>query len=187
MLKLLLFSFITLFYINAFAQIVIPPASPLILNTSGGSSIVNTAYIIDWSVGEATLIDTYFARNGSPSNRVGTFWNVTSGVLQPYDKLYKPSRPTWLPEEVIIYPIPAVGIITINIQSFAVGKLMFQLVTQEGKILGNTSIDKNGFQLIERTDLTRLSAGVYYIKLILENTSGEKIKSGAFKIIKERQ
>jgi hypothetical protein len=64
---------------------------------------------------------------------------------------------------------------------------MFQLVTQEGKILGTTSIDKNGFQLIEKTDLTRLSAGVYYIKLVLENTNGEKIKSGAFKIIKERQ
>jgi len=164
MLKLLLFSFISFFYINAFAQIVIPPASPLILNTSGGTGTVSSSYIIDWSVGEATLIDTYFARNGSPSNRVGTFWNVTSGVLQPFDKLYKPSRPTWL-----------------------VGKLMFQLVTQEGKILGTTSIDKNGFQLIEKTDLTRLSAGVYYIKLVLENTNGEKIKSGAFKIIKERK
>jgi hypothetical protein len=117
---------------------------------------------------------------------VGAFWNVTSGVLQPFDKLYKPTRPTWLPEEVIIYPIPAVGVITINIQSFAVGKLMFQLVSQEGKILGSTSIDKNAFQLIEKTDLTRLSAGVYYIKLVLENAAGEKIKSGAFKIIKER-
>ena len=134
-----------------------------------------------------SIIDTYFARNGSPSNRVGAFWNVTSGVLQPFDKLYKPTRPTWLPDEVIIYPIPAVGVITINIQSFAVGKLMFQLVTQEGKILGTTSIDKNGYQLIEKTDLTRLSAGVYYIKLVLENLAGEKIKSGAFKIIKERK
>ena len=47
--------------------------------------------------------------------------------------------------------------------------------------------DKNAFQLIEKTDLTRLSAGVYYIKLILENLAGEKIKSGAFKIIKERK
>lgn len=187
MLKLLLFSFISFFYINAFAQIVIPPATPLILNTSGGSSILTSSYTIDWSVGEATIIDTYFARNGSPSNQVGAFWNVTSGVLQPFDKLYKPNKPTWLPKEVIIYPIPAVGIVTINIQSFAVGKLMFQLVTQEGKILGTTSIDKTGYQLIEKTDLTRLSAGVYYIKLLLENASGEKIKSGAFKIIKERQ
>lgn len=187
MLKLLLFSFITFFYINAFAQIVIPPASPLILNTSGGTGLLSGSYIIDWSVGEATLIDTYFARNGSPSNQVGAFWNVTSGVLQPYDKFYKPNKPTWLPKEVIIFPIPAVGIVTISIQSFAVGKLMFQLVTQEGKILGTTSIDKNGYQLIEKTDLTRLSAGVYYIKLLLENASGEKIKSGAFKIIKERK
>ena len=187
MLKLLLFSFISIFYINAVAQNVIPPASPLILNTSGGTGTVSASYIIDWSVGEATLIDTYFARNGSPSSRVGAFWNVTSGVLQPYDKLYKPNKPTWLAEEVLIYPIPAVGIVTINIQSFAVGKLMFQLVTQEGKILGTTSIEKHGFQLIEKTDLTRLSAGVYYIKLVLENTAGEKIKSGAFKIIKERQ
>jgi hypothetical protein len=187
MLKSVLFSCISLFYINAFAQIVIPPATPLILNTSGGSSILTSSYTIDWSVGEATLIDTYFARNGSPSNQVGAFWNVTSGVLQPFDKLYKPSRPTWLPKEVLIYPIPAVGIVTINIQSFAVGKLMFQLVTQEGKILSTTSIDKIGYQLIEKTDLTRLSAGVYYIKLLLENASGEKIKSGAFKIIKERQ
>ena len=54
---------------------------------------------------------------------------------------------------------------------------MFQLVTQEGKILGTTSIDKNGYQLIEKTDLTRLSAGVYYIKIVLENLAGEKINS----------
>ena len=187
MLKLLLFSFITLFYINAFAQIVIPPASPLILNTSGGTGQISNSYIIDWSVGEATLIETYYGKNGSPSSRVGAFWNVTSGVLQPFDKLYKPTKPTWLSDEVIIYPIPAVGVITINIQSFAIGKLMFQLITQEGKILGTSSIDKNAFQLIEKTDLTRLSAGVYYIKLLLENASGEKIKSGAFKIIKERK
>ncbi|MFM6969417.1 MAG: hypothetical protein ACKOWZ_03355, partial [Sediminibacterium sp.] len=69
MLKLLIFSFISFFYINAFAQIVIPPASPLILNTSGGTGTVSSSYIIDWSVGEATIIDTYFARNGSPSNQ----------------------------------------------------------------------------------------------------------------------
>ena len=187
MLKFLLFSFFYFFTVGAFAQIVIPPASPLILNTSGGTGVVSSSYIIDWSVGEATLIETYFGRNGSPSSRVGAFWNVTSGVLHPFDKLYKPTKPTWLPEEVIIYPIPAVGVITINIQSFAVGKLMFQLVTQEGKILGSTSIDKNAFQLIEKTDLTRLSAGVYYIKIVLENLAGEKIKSGAFKIIKERK
>lgn len=182
-----LLSFLFIFLcINIFAQVEIP-ASPLILNTNGGTGSLSANYIIDWSVGEATLIETYFGNNGSPSNSVGTFWNVTSGVLQPFDKLYKPTRPTWLPDEVIIYPIPAVGIITINIQSFAAGKLLFQLVTQEGKILGTTSIDKNSFQLIEKTDLTRLSAGVYYIKLVLENSSGDKIKSGAFKIIKERK
>jgi hypothetical protein len=118
MLKFLLFSFFYFFTVGAFAQIVIPPASPLILNTSGGTGVVSSSYIIDWSVGEATLIETYFGRNGSPSSRVGAFWNVTSGVLQPFDKLYKPTKPTWLPEEVIIYPIPAVGVITINIQSF---------------------------------------------------------------------
>lgn len=73
MLKLLLFFFYFLLYINAFAQIIIPPASPLILNTSGGTGLVSGSYIIDWSVGEATLIDTYFARNGSPSNQVGAF------------------------------------------------------------------------------------------------------------------
>ncbi len=185
MLKFLPSFCILFFFTRTYAQVVIPPASPLILNTSGGTGQISSSYIIDWSVGEATLVETYFGKNGSPSRQVGTFWNVTSGVLQPYDKLYKPSRPTWLPDEVIIYPIPAVGVITINIQSFAVGKLMFQLVSQEGRILGNTSLEKNGFQLIEKTDLTRLSAGVYYIKLVLENLAGEKIKSGAFKIIKE--
>ena len=129
MLKLLLFSFISLLHFEVFAQVVIPPASPLILNTSGGTGVVSSSYIIDWSVGEATLIETYFGRNGSPSSRVGAFWNVTSGVLQPFDKLYKPTKPTWLPDEVIIYPIPAVGVITINIQSFAVGKLMLMVIT----------------------------------------------------------
>jgi hypothetical protein len=185
--KYLLFFLLLFICTDSFAQIALPPASPLILNTNGGTGSLSANYIIDWSVGEATLIETYFGNNGSTSNSVGTFWNVTSGVLQPFDKLYKPTRPTWLPDEVIIYPIPAVGIITINIQSFAAGKLLFQLVTQEGKILGTTSIDKNSFQLIEKTDLTRLSAGVYYIKLVLENSSGDKIKSGAFKIIKERK
>lgn len=185
--KYLLFFLLLFICTDSFAQVALPPASPLILNTNGGTGSLSANYIIDWSVGEATLIETYFGNNGSPSNSVGTFWNVTSGVLQPFDKLYKPTRPTWLPDEVIIYPIPAVGIITINIQSFAAGKLLFQLVTQEGKILGTTSIDKNGFQLIEKTDLTRLSSGVYYIKLVLENSSGDKIKSGAFKIIKERK
>ena len=68
--KLLLFSFISLLHFDVFAQVVIPPASPLILNTSGGSGIVSSSYIIDWSVGEATLIETYFGRNGSPSSLV---------------------------------------------------------------------------------------------------------------------
>ena len=187
MLKFLPSFCILFFFAKTNAQVVLPPASPLILNTIGGTGQISSNYIIDWSVGEATVVETYFGKNGAPTKRVGAFWNVTSGVLQPFDKLYKPTKPTWLPDEVIIYPIPAVGIITINIQSFAVGKLMFQLVTQEGKILGTTSIDKNAFQLTEKTDLTRLSTGVYYIKLVLENLAGEKIKSGAFKIIKERK
>jgi hypothetical protein len=103
-----------------------------------GSAKINSSFFVDWSIGESTVIDTYYGENAYSNLIVGKKWNVTSGILQPYDKnhiIFNALVPHWTLQEIRLYPVPTSDVIYIDFRSTTTGKESIQLMTLSGKLL----------------------------------------------------
>jgi hypothetical protein len=80
-----LFICLLLYSLKSGAQNLVAPVSPGTLNMGGGTAAITPYFFVDWSMGESTVIETYYGRNATATANVGFEWNVTSGILQPYD------------------------------------------------------------------------------------------------------
>jgi hypothetical protein len=54
-------------------------------NAGGGSSVLSPDFIVDWSIGETTVIDTYGSAHSFSTLIPTNYLYVTCGVLQPFD------------------------------------------------------------------------------------------------------
>ena len=66
LLALVLFSF----FGTSRAQVAAP--TPATLNMGGGSAAITPDFIVDWSVGESTIIETYYGENAASNLIVST-------------------------------------------------------------------------------------------------------------------
>ncbi|MEO8111041.1 MAG: T9SS type A sorting domain-containing protein [Ginsengibacter sp.] len=181
LLVLLFFSF------RGISQSKVAPELPATSNTGGGTAIITPDFIIDWSVGESTIIETYYGENSYPNSVVGFKWNVTSGILQPFDKnhiVFNPLIPFWTNEEIHFYPIPTPNIIYIDFRSVTTGKISVQLFSRDGKLLGIKEFNQNNSTSKQKWDLTNKAAGVYYFRILLSAPNGDILKQGTFNIEK---
>lgn len=161
--------------------------TPATLNIGGGSATITDNFTFDWSIGESTVIDTYYGENTFSNLIVGRSWSVTSGILQPFDKthvMFNPSIPTWTIEEIRFYPVPTPGTVYIDFRSVTTGKISIQLLSREGKLLGLKEFNQVNGSSIQKWDLTNKAAGVYYFKILLSDEKGNVLKQGTFKIEK---
>jgi hypothetical protein len=167
------------------SQIV--PVTPATVNAGGGSTAITQNFIVDWSIGESTLIDTYYGENTDSNAIAGRSWSVTSGILQPFDKthvLFNPLIPTWTDQEIRIYPVPTHGIIFIEIRSAAIGKISIQLFSNDGKLLDIREFNLDNGNSIQKWNLTNRPAGVYHFQILLLDENGNLLKQGTFNIDK---
>ena len=165
---------------------VVSPA-PGTLNMGGGSAILSPAFEVDWSIGESTIIETYYGQNSFSNSIVGINWNVTSGILQPYDKnhiLYNSLIPRWTNEEIRLYPVPTPNIVFIDFRSVTTGKISIQLFSRDGKLLDLKEFNQINSNSIQKWDLTNKAAGVYYFQILLSAPNGDILKQGTFNIEK---
>jgi hypothetical protein len=168
-LPLFLFYFFSTLYSTA------QSISPQTINISGG--YVNTGYYqLEWSVGEAAVIETFTTPNAI----------ITNGVLQPLtDKPFgQNTANNWSSDEIKIFPTPTKGNFEVDILSKQQGILKMQLVDELGQVIKSLEYNYYGYGKIERFDITRLSSSNFYIKITLSPFPGFAKKSGAFKILK---
>ena len=176
-----------LFLYRAKSEAQISPVLPATLNIGGGSAEIAPDFVIDWSIGESTVTETYFGLNTSSNLMVGSNWSVTSGVLQPFDNthiVYNPVIPNWTNQEIRFYPVPTPNIVYIDFRSATTGKISVQLLTRDGKILGLKEFSQNSGNSTQKWDLTNKAAGVYYFHILLTAPNGDILKQGTFNIEK---
>jgi hypothetical protein len=175
------------FPLSTGAQSQSAPDNPSTLNIGGGSEALNSNFVVDWSIGESTLIETYYGQNPFANSIVGIDWYITSGVLQPYDKthiIYNPLVPNWTNEEIRFYPVPTHDIVFIDFRSVTTGKISIQLFSVENKFLGLKEYDHVNGSGIQKWDLTNKANGIYYFQIILSASNGDILKRGTFKVEK---
>lgn len=113
------------------AQTKISRVTPATCNIGGGFTFINPSCEVEWSIGESTVIDTYFGENTYSNTIVGKKWNVTSGILQPFDKnhiIFNSAVPFWTNQQIRVYPVPTPDIIYIDFRSTTTGKKRTQRI-----------------------------------------------------------
>ena len=162
-------------------------ASPSTMNMGGGSKKISPDLIIDWSIGESSDIKTYYLENPAYNTYIGRYWNITSGVLQPFDNVHiivNPNIPAWTVYEVHFYPVPAADNVTINFKSSLSGKISIQLLNSNGKLLGTKEFNMPGGAGTVTWNLSDLTSAIYFFRILLTSPQGKILKEGTFKIEK---
>lgn len=186
MTKALLFGLLFLSF-QSKSQSKVSPVTPATFNIGGGSATVNPSFLVDWSIGESTVIETYYGKNAYSNLIVGGKWNVTSGILQPFDKnhiIFNSLIPYWTIQEIRLYPVPTPGVIFIDFRSTTTGKISMQLMTLEGKVLGLKEFTQVNGHSTQSWNLKNQPSGVYYLKILLSSDDGQILKQGTFKFEK---
>jgi hypothetical protein len=180
--------FVLLFYsFQSKSQSQVSPVIPATLNIGGGSAEINSNFEVDWSIGESTIIDTYYGQNSYSNSIVGLSWSLTSGILQPYDNthiIYNILIPKWTNQEIRFYPVPTPDIINIDFRSVTTGKISIQLFSRDGKLLELREFNQINGNSTQKWDLTNKAAGDYYFQILLTAPNGNILKQGTFKIEK---
>ncbi|RNI33872.1 T9SS C-terminal target domain-containing protein [Hanamia caeni] len=181
--KTVLFAFLLL-SLQSKSQSAVTPAT---FNLGGGTAKLNSSFMVDWSIGESTVIETFQGENAYSNLIVGKKWYVTSGVLQPFDKnhiLFNSAIPMWTIQEIRVYPVPTPDIVYIDFRSTTTGKVSVQLLTLEGKVLGVKEFSQvNGTSTVS-WNLKNLSSGSYLLRILLRSDEGKILKQGTFKFEK---
>lgn len=178
---LLLYSF------HAKSQSLEGPVTPATLNMGGGSATITPDFMVDWSIGESTIIETYYGENTYSNLIVGRSWSVTSGILQPFDKthiIFNPLIPTWTIQEIRFYPVPTPDIVFIDFRSVTTGKISIKLLSRDGKLLGLREFNQVNGNSTQKWDMRNMASGVYYFQILLRDANNNILKQGTFNIEK---
>lgn len=151
-------------------------AYPYTVNIAG-NQVTKGNYSIEWSVGESAAITTM-----GNSNLL-----VTNGLLQ-YNVENQPEMnmvASFLPNEIIVYPNPVKNELNINILHANKGNHQIELLDEKGAKLKEVKILYNGMGVLEKWDLSGLTAGPYFLNIRQTHpVNGRLVKKGAYKILK---
>ncbi|MEO6732929.1 MAG: T9SS type A sorting domain-containing protein [Ferruginibacter sp.] len=188
MIKPLLFGLL-LFSVPTISQNLQTHVTPGTLNIGGGSATITPNFIMDWSIGESTAIETWNGENSFANSIIGIHWNVTSGILQPFDKthiIFNYLAATWTDQEIRFYPVPTPNTVFIDFRSAIAGKVSIQLLTQEGKLLGTKEFSQTGGLSTQSWNLSNRTSGIYLFRILLTSDKGILLKQGTFKVEKNK-
>lgn len=180
-LPIVLLGTILLFCIRGQCQTVMPAT----FNVAGGFYESNTSYMkLEWSLGEAALIDYY----KSPDSSLA----FTNGVLQPCTEVVTRS-----PLNIILFPgfeyrlFPNVtsGAFELDFFIKLAGHMDLQLTDAMGRVIDKRSYKYRCCGSIERYDISKFSNGVYFIHATFrpdESVYGEQqaIRQSSFRVVK---
>jgi hypothetical protein len=155
-------------------------------NLGGGTSKISQNFIVDWSIGESTIIETFFGRNTQENLLLTSKSFVTSGVLQPTDWFHIPilRTETLRLDEVRVYPVPAKNFVNLDFRSGDIGYFYVTLYDNSGKIIETKEMVKSEKPLSQNWNISKLASGIYYFKVLIRPNSYKIEKSGVFKFQK---
>jgi len=155
-------------------------------NLGGGTSKISQNFIVDWSIGESTIIETFFGRNTQENLLLTSKSFVTSGVLQPTDWFHIPilRTETLRLDEVRVYPVPAKNFVNLDFRSGDIGYFYVTLYDNSGKIIETKEMVKSEKPISQNWNISKLASGIYYFKVLIRPNSYKIEKSGVFKFQK---
>ena len=156
-----------------FSKGVSQSITPDIVNSSGGTKTYGY-YCFDWSVGEASAIETM-----STGNII-----LTNGVLQPENKLVTNFNLSCEIDEVVVYPNPTNGRIEVDFLFTQTGRITLNFFDESGRLLSRQQFDYFGNGQIVKTDLSRFPSSIYFLEILLEPTGSSVPKKCIYKIVK---
>jgi hypothetical protein len=151
--------------------------APYAINIAG-NQVANGNYNIEWSVGESAAINIM---NNSD------LYVFTNGLLQysVANQAENNLAPSFLTNEVRVYPNPVRNELTINILHASKGNDQIELLDEKGVKLKEKVVIYNGMGAIENWNLSGLKAGQYFLNIRHTHpVTGRLIKKGAYKILK---
>lgn len=172
---------------HLYSQSSVSTATPATANIGGGYAIINPDFLLDWSIGGASSIDTYYGGNPFSNSLFGAEWSITSGILQPFDKnalIFNPLIPNWTREEVRVFPVPSDGNVTIDFRSPVTGKISIQLLNANGNLMGTREFTQQNSPSTQSWNFTQSPSGMYYFRILLTGEQGKVLKKGLFKVEK---
>lgn len=161
-------------YVSASGQATLTPD---VINVAGGT-LKQGYYSLDFSIGEATLVNTMKSPNGN--------FFLTNGFLQPYifGLSIPDGNPHFTEDEVRIYPNPTYGPFEVDLFTTQSGKVKLYLYDRLGKLLYSRENQTYSFGWRERIDLSGQINGLYTLKVELVPDDGSRTRKGTYKIIK---
>ena len=169
-----------------FAQTIASKSAPGTYNLGGGSSKITQNFIVDWSIGESTIIETFFGRSTQENLLLTSKSFVTSGVLQPADWFHLPilASQTLQLDEVRVYPVPAKNFVNLDFRSGDIGYFYVSLYDNNGKIIETKELVKSEKPISQNWNISKLASGIYYFKVLIRPNSYKIEKTGVFKFQK---
>lgn len=185
--RIALLAGILLLSFQAKSQLVVSPVTPVTLNIGGGTAEINPTFFVDWSLGESTIIETFQGENSYSNSIMGIKWNVTSGILQPFDItniIFNVLVPEWTSQEIRLYPVPTPNTVYVDFRSVTSGKISMQLMTLGGRMVGVKEFTHINGSTTQSWNMINQPAGIYYLKITLSTNDGKILKHGTFTIEK---
>ena len=178
------FTILFFLFISTFlsAQVIVP----ITVNVGGGTDSLNSNFIVDWSIGESSSIQTftkYFFSNAILTDSIF----FTSGILQPYDiiPLIFNANTTWFTNtEIVVFPVPAIDYAFLDFRVLVNGLVAVDLFDQNGKLIGAKRQIVNNSTFRQKWNISNLSNNWYFFRVSLFNSDGSLAKKGVFKLIK---
>lgn len=146
---------------------------PSVVNIAGGSGTAGNVRF-DWSVGEMCLIGSFNKPNLTLEN----------GFLHPgIERLSGNNNKFFARGDILLLPNPAYAFTEINFLVQQPGVVTMRMVDILGKQVMSKQINYNGVGHIEKLNLNRYPAGVYFIHLLLVPAdASQPHRSGAYKL-----
>ena len=160
--------------------------TPSVINSTGGSASIDYRnFMLDWSVGEMTLVNTLQGTSNSH------LYILSNGFLQPNDMAnIKDNQPYYKQElftatEIKVYPNPTNNYVELSFQLQETGTVRLTLFNAMGQQLYSKQLTVDAKNRVERIPMNTYAQGSYVLNVQLEDAgSGTLKKTGVYKIIK---
>lgn len=157
-----------------------------VVNSTGGTKEIKTDFILDWSVGEMTSVETYYGTSNNNSVFISRQISLTTGFLQLFDNFHfhnNPAVSVLTYDDVRLYPVPTTGILNVECRQKLTGNLVISVFDPAGAKIDSRKAALQFSDYKQTWDFSGKAAGTYFINLQLVTDKGV-VKSGTFKFIK---
>ena len=149
-----------------------------IINTTG-NSFQKEHFTVDWSIGEATIINTMQSADDQLA--------LTNGFIQPLTNLLNiaTANMPFKKEEIKILPNPTRDIVEINFLTNQHGTARLQFYNSMGQLLLTKDFNLYGYGQVQKIDIRNFKAGYYNLRIQVQSFWTNKvIKRSVYQVIK---